>query len=1127
MSTMKYILGLDIGIGSVGWAVIRNDDYKRIEDFGVRLFESGESNNGKDRSSQERRGFRSARRLIRRRSHRKYRLKKHFEVIGLISEADINKYYEGCSPHPLYFREKGLTEKLCPEELAAALIHICNRRGYQDFYEIDEEQLKAMSPSEQKEYKQECEGIEKIRALMERGGYASVASLLLHDPVFNPNGSQNPDYRNHAYKEDRYPIARNLLRKEVQDILTCQQKWYPCLSADAQDKIMHIIFDQRAFEFGPGDVDDKMRKYTGYLDQLGECQYYHEPRGFRYTLLADVYALINILSQYRFTVTATNEPVLLAETAQELVSFAVENGSIAIKDVQRIAKAHGQTVNTKPSEGKIEPITQCMKYCRMIKPLLEAEGFDWSSISMQSILSDDDNSLLYRIGETISKYQTPRLRIEQLKIIPGVSDSLAKAIGSKKTSGTVKVCPRYMRDAIEAFLRGDIYGNFQARIIKEQDAQTYDRNNTLYTLPTFKNDAEFANNPVVFRSINETRKVINAIIRKYGSPTAINIEVASDVGRSYAERGEILKAQAENEKATLNAKKAVAELLSCDLDDVNARMIECYKLGESQAWICPYCGRPIEKHTALRPDDRAYEIDHIVPFSLILDNTLHNKCLVCHACNQRKGQRTPLMYMTGDNRDAFLARINTALKNKHISERKYKYLMLDNLYEDILQEWKSRNLNDTRYISKYLVRYLTETLKFDSDAARPVFAVKGAITSRFRKQWLNSSTWGLEDKDTKRKESHLHHAIDAVVIANCTPAYVELAMDNMRLYQIRKRANGKETDEYREYLANSIKKMQKYYHMSPGKAEEMLRYSRKAPTLVPQLREEVDVRFNTEDEALRRDRVAELYRYDPAFAKAVQKQPPLVSYKPNRKADGMITTSNAVSVRIIDGEKKQIVRKKIEDLTIKDLDKLYTNDSDLRDSLAEILLRVPSGKKLGDLLKDENKTAFKTRLGHTVHKVSLIDDAPSRSITKEISENNHSVLPSNSYYCVEIYEDIDGKTRLRGITFGELKNVSGKLMLTSELPQDYKEHKMYLFKNDYIVIWKKNGTKKFEGFYKSIKNINQNVLYCTSGCEPQNSNSISSISSTDTVERYDVDILGKIGGKITCGEPLSLAKEKN
>ena len=33
---INYILGLDIGIGSVGWAVI-NIDKRRIEDFGVRI----------------------------------------------------------------------------------------------------------------------------------------------------------------------------------------------------------------------------------------------------------------------------------------------------------------------------------------------------------------------------------------------------------------------------------------------------------------------------------------------------------------------------------------------------------------------------------------------------------------------------------------------------------------------------------------------------------------------------------------------------------------------------------------------------------------------------------------------------------------------------------------------------------------------------------------------------------------------------------------------------------------------------------------------------------------------------------------------------------------------------------
>ena len=38
---LNYVIGLDIGIGSVGWAAI-NLDKRRIEDSGVRLFDSGE-----------------------------------------------------------------------------------------------------------------------------------------------------------------------------------------------------------------------------------------------------------------------------------------------------------------------------------------------------------------------------------------------------------------------------------------------------------------------------------------------------------------------------------------------------------------------------------------------------------------------------------------------------------------------------------------------------------------------------------------------------------------------------------------------------------------------------------------------------------------------------------------------------------------------------------------------------------------------------------------------------------------------------------------------------------------------------------------------------------------------------
>lgn len=63
---MNHIIGLDIGIGSIGWSVI-NIDKRRIEDCGVRIFETGED---KDRKSncQNRRGARGIRRVLRRKS---------------------------------------------------------------------------------------------------------------------------------------------------------------------------------------------------------------------------------------------------------------------------------------------------------------------------------------------------------------------------------------------------------------------------------------------------------------------------------------------------------------------------------------------------------------------------------------------------------------------------------------------------------------------------------------------------------------------------------------------------------------------------------------------------------------------------------------------------------------------------------------------------------------------------------------------------------------------------------------------------------------------------------------------------------------------------------------------------
>jgi CRISPR-associated endonuclease Csn1 len=74
---MSKVLGLDIGVSSVGWGIIDTEKMEII-DAGVRLFEEATRN-----ANEERRGFRGARRLKRRRNHRLERAKKLFEEFGI------------------------------------------------------------------------------------------------------------------------------------------------------------------------------------------------------------------------------------------------------------------------------------------------------------------------------------------------------------------------------------------------------------------------------------------------------------------------------------------------------------------------------------------------------------------------------------------------------------------------------------------------------------------------------------------------------------------------------------------------------------------------------------------------------------------------------------------------------------------------------------------------------------------------------------------------------------------------------------------------------------------------------------------------------------------------------------
>ena len=127
---MKYTIGLDIGIASVGWSVI-NEEKSRIEDLGVRVFKKAEEADGKSLNL-ARREARGTRRRIRRRATRMQKVKELFLEYNLVSDKELeNLYVMTENSIDVYeLRADGLDELLDRKEWARVLTNIAKRRGY-------------------------------------------------------------------------------------------------------------------------------------------------------------------------------------------------------------------------------------------------------------------------------------------------------------------------------------------------------------------------------------------------------------------------------------------------------------------------------------------------------------------------------------------------------------------------------------------------------------------------------------------------------------------------------------------------------------------------------------------------------------------------------------------------------------------------------------------------------------------------------------------------------------------------------------------------------------------------------------------------------------------------------------
>lgn len=142
----KYILGLDLGVASIGWAAMEiNEEGEPIKllDANSVIFTSLDNDNGK-LYNVERREKRGSRRVKRRRVNRIKTIKKFIIDNNILNEIELKNLFKGTLEDIYSIRLKGLKEQLSNFEIARLMIYYAKNRGFKSNKKSEDNLIKKM-----------------------------------------------------------------------------------------------------------------------------------------------------------------------------------------------------------------------------------------------------------------------------------------------------------------------------------------------------------------------------------------------------------------------------------------------------------------------------------------------------------------------------------------------------------------------------------------------------------------------------------------------------------------------------------------------------------------------------------------------------------------------------------------------------------------------------------------------------------------------------------------------------------------------------------------------------------------------------------------------------------------------
>lgn len=752
---MDYILGLDLGETSLGWSVVeldKNGGMSRLERMGVRIFSDGRDSKTKEPLAVARRTARGMRKRRDRFVMRRETLMNKLAKYGLMPENEAErKDLERLNPYEL--RVRGLDEKLPPYELGRALFHINQRRGFKSNRKTDRKNDEAGAMKT---------AIKKLTEAMTESGARTLGEYLygLNKGKTSTQGFTPVRVRSHLEKSkavySMYP-TREMYEDEVRQIFLKQD-----LSDDIKTDLFKTIFNQRSLKTPPKGhcpfEKSEERCYIAFpdfqrfraLQQINQLRIRddftevelddNQKRELRHWLLDDFSKLDK---NYRLTFAAVRKILGLPKVRFNLESER-RKGLDADKTTALLRPLF-QTVWADKHDEIVDLLLNTESEDDL-RTALQAYGLTGEQIeqAMNADLPDGTGSLSLKAIREINPFLEQGMLYDKAVVAAGY-------VFSKKFD---KLPEKY-----EAFINpedGEIFNElpYYGRALPEQviggTGKEEDRDD----------EAKYygkINNPTVHIALNQVRKLVNALVKRYGHPNSIVVELARDLKLPREERKNLEKRQAQNEAEN---KRIGDELTRIGVKNNYDNRMK-YKLWEDSSKdpvqrCCPFCGKPIP--AAELAMSAEFEIEHLLPFSRSYLDARANKVLSCRQCNREKGDRSPWEAFHADSKrwNEIRARAEKLPEDKRWKFEEDAFKKLQDKNGDVL----TRMLTDTQYMSKIARQYLCF-------AANPryVYGIPGQLTSKLRNHWgLNAV---LSDQNEKDRTDHRHHAIDAFVVA-CT-----------------------------------------------------------------------------------------------------------------------------------------------------------------------------------------------------------------------------------------------------------------------------------------------------------------------------------------------------------------------